>query len=40
MKLSALIMFLIGAVMLWCGLFVCLRIALKNRNNDDGFNEG
>lgn len=30
MNTSALIMFLIGAVMLWGGLAVCLTIAAKN----------
>ena len=29
MNTSAIIMFLIGAVMLWGGLIVCLRIAMK-----------
>lgn len=32
MNTSALIMFLIGAVMLWGGLAVCLTIASKNSN--------
>ena len=31
MNTSAMIMFLIGAIMLWGGLAVCLAIALKNK---------
>ncbi|MFZ5755094.1 MAG: methionine/alanine import family NSS transporter small subunit [Bacillota bacterium] len=31
MNTSAIIMFLIGAIMLWGGLAVCLTIALKNK---------
>lgn len=38
MNLSALIMFLVGASMLWGGLLVCLRIAFKKRgHNADSF---
>ncbi|HHY05546.1 MAG TPA: methionine/alanine import family NSS transporter small subunit [Clostridia bacterium] len=33
MNTSALIMFLVGAIMLWGGLIVCLRIAFKKHNN-------
>ncbi|MGI6587418.1 MAG: MetS family NSS transporter small subunit [Peptococcia bacterium] len=32
MNTSALIMFLVGATMLWGGLIVCLRIAFKKNN--------
>lgn len=31
MNASAIIMFLIGAVMLWGGLIVCLSIAMKKK---------
>ncbi|MBZ4653649.1 MAG: hypothetical protein JG781_988 [Peptococcaceae bacterium] len=31
MNTSAMIMFLIGATMLWGGLALCLTIALKNK---------
>lgn len=41
MNTSALIMFLVGATMLWGGLIVCLSIALKknNKNANNGTEE-
>jgi hypothetical protein len=39
MNTSALIMFLVGATMLWGGLIVCLWIALK-KNNKNANNNG